>query len=160
MFQSINCNEDWNPDDETQLADSEGYRICGLHFKSEDFKRDLKGELLGVPSKRKVLLPGKDHYQNYLHYLNILYIFDIFCISLSYFVYLSLGAIPSTEKQERTRSNTKSKQRSRSNNTSNALPSNTLYQEIGTESSMASYHTPLLIVRDNTKVIAFSQMQQ
>ena len=88
----------------------------------------------------------------------ILYIFDIFCISLSYFVYLSLGAIPSTEKQERTRSNTKSKQKSRPNNTSNALSSNTLYQEISTESPMDSYHTPLLIVRDNTKVIAFSQM--
>ena len=83
IFQSINCNGDWNPDDETQLANSEGYRICGLHFKLEDFKRDLKGELLGVPSKRKVLLPGKSHFQTYSEYFDDLLIF-ILLIYLSY----------------------------------------------------------------------------
>ena len=32
-------------------------RVCGGHFAEEDFQRDLKGELLGIPSKRKTLNP-------------------------------------------------------------------------------------------------------
>jgi len=32
-------------------------RVCGAHFCEDDFQRDLKGELLGVPSKRKILTP-------------------------------------------------------------------------------------------------------
>ena len=81
------------------------------------------------------------------------YIFTL----ISYFANSLLGAIPSAEKQERTKTHTKSKQRSRSTNISNVLPSNTLYQEISTESSKASYHAPLLIVQDNTKVTIFPQ---
>lgn len=30
-------------------------RVCGAHFKEDDFQRDLKGELLGIPTKRKTL---------------------------------------------------------------------------------------------------------
>jgi len=32
-------------------------RVCGAHFGEDDFLRDLKGELLGIPSKRKTLNP-------------------------------------------------------------------------------------------------------
>ena len=57
-------------DDDRQVTDAESYRICGLHFKPTDFKRDLKGELLGVPSKRKVLLPGTQKYFHHRETLN------------------------------------------------------------------------------------------
>jgi len=32
-------------------------RVCGAHFRDDDFQRDLKGELLGIPTKRKTLSP-------------------------------------------------------------------------------------------------------
>jgi len=34
---------------------SDTARVCGGHFKEEDFQRDLKGELLGIPTRRKTL---------------------------------------------------------------------------------------------------------
>lgn len=37
-------------------------RVCGRHFKPEAFQRDLKGELLGIPSKRKRLVEGQSGY--------------------------------------------------------------------------------------------------
>ena len=70
------------------------------------------------------------------------------CILINY----CLGAVPSTEKQERTKSQSKSKQRARVNNASDLFPSKTLYQEINEEGGVSSYHSQILIVVDGIKM--------
>ena len=62
-----------------------------------------------------------------------------------------LGAVPSTEKQERTKSQSKSKQRARVNNASDLFPSKNLYQEINEEGGVSSYHSQILIVGDGIR---------
>ncbi|KAJ8935702.1 hypothetical protein NQ314_012679 [Rhamnusium bicolor] len=41
------CKRDgkWNPD---------SYHVCSAHFTDEDYERDLKGELLNIPLKKKL----------------------------------------------------------------------------------------------------------
>ena len=44
--------------DERALPKNNNFFVCEVHFEKRFIERDFKGELLGIPSKKKKLIPG------------------------------------------------------------------------------------------------------